>query len=215
MRRQRTFHFIAATTATALVLSCTFVTNLIGGESTQEATSAPSDAPFSATEAPTEAPVPSGGAMSTAGWPCFTSSWGAGFTFCYPPDSILEEIPPDGAHIDLPVAPGTNLGSKGLDIIAIAGASSCEAANFPSGNPVTTVNVNGIDFLSDHGADAGAGSAYEWVSYAAMSGDTCVRLTFVLGSANAMMFDPPVPEFDHAAETAVFDAILSTFAWGG
>jgi hypothetical protein len=212
----RLFGFAATT---GLILSCTFVTNLFEGTSPGEGTEAPSGVPAEQGVTPevTDAPdlsMPAGDSISTEGWPCYTSSWGVGFSFCYPPDAVLEDIPPDGARIDLPVAPGTNLGEKWLDLIAIKGASTCDASNFPSGNPVTTSTFNGVDFLTDQGADAGAGSVYEWISYAAMSGDTCVRMTFTLGSGNPLMYDPPIPEFDHDAETAVIDAILSTFQWG-
>jgi len=220
MRIRQALFFLAV--AGFLGLSCAFVTNLVAGTPPTELTAGSSESPTGepglpaiVPEGPSEVLAPTGASLSTEGWPCYVSTWGAGFTFCYPPDAVLEDIPPDGARIELPVAEGTNLGSKWLDLIAIVGGGSCAPANFPSGDPVTMVTINGIEFLSDHGADAGAGSAHNWISYAAVSGDTCVRMTFTLGSSNAQMFDPPIPEFDRAAETAVFDAILSTFEWGG
>jgi len=221
--------------AAALLLGCNFLTDLIGGAAPTEAPPAPpalpadtpvslpeptdtTELPFLPVETAVGLPTPfstSGAPVSTADWPCYRNDWDFGFTVCYPPDATLTDIPPDMARIDLPVAPGTNLGEKWLDLVVLSGAATCPPAAFPAGDPVTTLTINGQEFLRDSGADAGAGSVWEWVGYSTAMGDTCVRLTFTLRSGNPMMYDPPIPEFDPAAETAVFEAILSTFSWWG
>ena len=160
-------------------------------------------------ELPTAEPEP-------AGWPCYSNEWAFPFTVCYPPDATLTETPPDQARIGLPVAPGTNLFEKWLDILVTTGAPECSG---PLGGsaPTEVVPIQGpyneLEFLRESGAEGAAGSVYEWVSYSTAWGDTCVSLMFVLHSG--VMFDPPLPEFDPIAERAIFDVILSTFYWWG
>jgi hypothetical protein len=160
-------------------------------------------------ELPTEGPGP-------AGWPCYSNEWAFPFTICYPPDATLTEAPPDQVRIDLPVAPGTNLIEKWLEILVSTGAPECSGP-LGGGEPPEVVSIMGpyneLEFLRESGSEGAAGSRYEWVGYSTAWGDTCVSLTFVLHSG--VMFDPPLPEFDLAAESAIFDMILATFYWWG
>lgn len=57
------------------------------------------------------------------------------------------------------------------------------------------------------------GHLHEWVGYSTLKNNACISMDFVLHSLNAGNFDPPVPEFDKAAESAVFTQIMSTFEW--
>jgi len=81
------------------------------------------------------------------------------------------------------------------------------------GSPTETVVFNGIPFFKQIGGDAGAGNFHEWVGYSTLKGNACISMDFVLHSLAAGAFEPPVPEFDKAAESAVFTQVMSTFAW--
>jgi hypothetical protein len=202
--------------------------SIFEGTPTEGPAPAPSDTPPvepSPLAPPSEVPpvippsieIPTPG-PDTGDWPCYSNEWAFPFTVCYPPDATLEETPPDAARIDLPVAPGTNLGEKWLDILVFSGQTECHGPQ-GSGELSETVTIQGpfnpLDFLRESGGDAGAGNYYEWVSYSTSWGDTCVSLTFTLHSTNALFYDPPIPEFDREAESAVFDEILATFYWWG
>jgi hypothetical protein len=153
-----------------------------------------------------------------AAWPCYDNEWAFPFTLCYPPDASLIPLSPSSARIDLPIEPDTNLAEKWLEIVVTEGQAECRG---PMGSlePPETVTImgpyNALDFLRESGGDAGAGNFWNWVSYSTAWGDTCVSLTFTLHSTNPLNYDPPITEFDEAAETAVFDMIMATFYWWG
>jgi hypothetical protein len=98
----------------------------------------------------------------------------------------------------------------------IEGASTCKSPDI-GGTPSTTDNVtiNGIQFFKEMGTGAGAGNTYDFVAYSSMSNNNCVSLTFTLHSTNPGNYPTPPPEFDKAAESAVFDVIINTFDWTG
>jgi hypothetical protein len=77
------------------------------------------------------------------------------------------------------------------------------------------VTINGITFLKETGGDVAAGNLYEWEAYSAVRPNTnaCVSVAFVLRSQNAGSDPSAPPAFDKAAESAVFQIIMSTFAW--
>ena len=78
------------------------------------------------------------------------------------------------------------------------------------------VTINGIQFLKESGNGAAAGNFYEFVAYSAKSdANNCVSLTFILHSTDPGNYTTPPPEFDKAAESAVFDLIINTFDWTG
>lgn len=215
----------------ALLLGCDFLTDLMGGGApTESPPPPPSDTPavvlsptetfepplLSDTPSAIPTPLPSISApLRPPGWPCYDDDWGFGFTICYPPEAILTESPPGMARIDLPIVEGTNLRGKWVDIVVIRGAPTCPTSTTPGRHSQENVWINGLEFTRARGGDAGVGNVWEWVEYSTAWGDTCVRLTFVLHSGNPMMYDPPIPEFDPEAESAIFDAILATFMWWG
>ena len=69
--------------------------------------------------------------------------------------------------------------------------------------------------FKESGDGAAAGNRYDFVAYSTSSNNNCVSLTFVLHSFNSGNTNPPTPEFDRAAESAVFDQIINTFDWTG
>jgi len=54
---------------------------------------------------------------------------------------------------------------------------------------------------------------HEWVGYSTLKNNACISMDFVLHSLAAGAFEPPVPEFDKAAESVVFTQVMSTFTW--
>jgi hypothetical protein len=75
-----------------------------------------------------------------------------------------------------------------------------------------TVVINGISFLKQTGADAGAGNFYNWIAYSTLKDNACVSFDFTMHSLNAGNFPVPPPIFDYAAESAVLEQIVSTYA---
>jgi hypothetical protein len=76
-----------------------------------------------------------------------------------------------------------------------------------------TVTINGLAFLKETSVEGAAGNHYNLVVYSTPQGSTCTSFVFLLHSIAAGNVDPPLPEFDMAAESAVFQDIVSTFAW--
>ena len=128
------------------------------------------------------------------------------FTFDFPANSVVSNVD----EILLPIVPGTNLNRKYVEVktkqLAAAG-DACLSSN-PEPSAATPVTFNGVSFMKETGGDGGAGNFQEWVAYSAASPNeplTCVSLTFVLSYSNAGNWDPPRPEFNKAAESAVFE----------
>jgi hypothetical protein len=151
----------------------------------------------------------------TSGWEKYFSEK-YGFEFKYPKEATLSNQSATHARFNLPIASGTNLSEKYLDLSIVEGAAVCKSPDI-GGTPgaTETVAINGIQFLKESGDSAGAGNRYDYVAYSAMSNNNCVSLTFVLHSLNPGNFPTPPPEFDKAAESAVFDLIINTFDWTG
>ncbi|MGD8554489.1 MAG: hypothetical protein PVJ07_06585 [Anaerolineales bacterium] len=136
-------------------------------------------------------------------WLTYTNS-DCGFQIRVPPDSII--TPGAGsANITLTFLPDTNLREKYLEVTCTA------AGTLPSDTRV----FNGITFAYETGSDAGAGNRWNWTTYTATTDGLAAELMFMLHSVNPMNYTPPIPEFDEAYETAVFDMIMGTFVWLG
>ncbi len=177
------------------------------------ATSMPDISPtptFTTTATPSTTPIPPAG-----DWLTYTNST-YGFQFKYPPQAV---IAPDGdfnfVRIDLPFVQGTNLREKYLEAIVVENPDNCRSPLASSSMLETSdiVEINGITFLKQTGGDAGAGNIHEWVAYSTRNDNACVSLDFILHSLNAGNFPTPPPIFNFAVESAVFDQIVSTFAW--
>ena len=170
-------------------------------------TSTPGTPPTS-TLTPSPTPIPSD-------WLTFTNST-FGFQFKYPPDSWIETGGTDtDTIIHLPFAPGTNLGTKYLQMIVAENANPCQSPLATESMLETseTVVINGISFLKQTGQDGTAGHINKWTAYSTSRDNVCVSLDFVLRAANPGAFTTPPPLYDEVAETAVFGQIVSTYAW--
>jgi hypothetical protein len=138
-----------------------------------------------------------------------------GFGFRYP--TVGDDSYAGNGRVYLPYLLGTNLHEKYIDVTVLEGAATCESPNAggytPGSIPAESIRFNGTTFIKQTGSDAGAGNYHEWVDYSTMKGSLCVSMSFVLHWVNAMNYDTPPPEFDEAAESAVFPTIMSTFYW--
>lgn len=145
----------------------------------------------------------------SVGWSAYSNST-VPFSFKFPPGS---KVVPASNQITLPFAAGTNLSTKYLEIsTSAAGAGDCLSSKTSSDPPVS-VTFNGIEFMKQTDVDSvGAGAGvHEWVAYSAKdpSDGTCVSLTFTL----SYPAPPDLPTFNKAAEMAIYDTLMSTFAW--
>jgi len=170
----------------------------------------------SGSTSPTATVTPSPTQNSTSDWENFLNEK-YGFVFKYPSDSSISNQSDIHARITIPVLTvGTNLTEKYVDVSVLEGASTCKSPDI-GGSPSTTetVTINGIQFLKESGDGAAAGNRYDFVAYSTSANNNCVSLTFVLHSFNSGNTNPPTPEFDKAAESAVFDQIINSFDWTG
>lgn len=139
------------------------------------------------------------------------------FQFMYPPASTVTSQSDTEARIDLPFAQGTLLTSKYVNVNVAEGVTPCKNTIPSGGAPISseTVAINGANFLKETGSDGAAGSIFDWVSYSVTHPNTnaCVSVAFVFRSRNAGSDPSAPPPFDKAAEAAVFQTIISTFAW--
>ena len=152
---------------------------------------------------------------STNDWLTYTNAT-YGFQFKYPPQAQVISQTSNSLRMNLPFTPGTNLVEKYLQTTIIENANPCQSPlsdTSPPGSPTETVVINGISFLRQTGGDAGVGHLHEWVGYSTLRNNACISMDFVLHSLNAGNFATPIPEFDKAAESAVFAQIMSTFGW--
>jgi hypothetical protein len=145
-----------------------------------------------------------------------------GFEFKYPPSSTLVTDTPNFARIQLPITSGTNLAEKYLDVSSDPGAMPClspygDPYAPPPGTLVTgTQTINGIYWVIEKASEGAMGSIYQWTAYSTMIiGETCVSLTFVLHSHQADLYPTPLPEFNLAGESLVFQLIVSSFTMTG
>lgn len=142
-----------------------------------------------------------------------------GFELHYPAGAALADQRADYARINLPVTEGTNLTEKYLEIEFTDTSGAC-ASPLAEGNaagtiPQETVLFNGQSFLKQTGTGVATGNIYDWEAYSIQSGNLCISLDFVLHSYDPELAPTPPPEFDRAAESAVFSQIAETFTWTG
>ena len=160
---------------------------------------------------PTKTPIPD----PFADWLTYSNA-DCSFEIRVPPGSTITPGA-DSDTIGLPFVPGTNLSEKYLEVTCRAGVVPCVSpyaeGYAPGSLPTEIRDINGISFFVMTGGDAGAGNYWDWTAYSTTTGSLCIDLSFMLHSLNPYNFTPPIPEYDQAAESAIFDEIMNTFAW--
>jgi hypothetical protein len=153
--------------------------------------------------------------ISTDGWEKLQNTK-YGFSVDYPKDATLVTASDTSARITLPHNTGTNLSEKYILVSVVENADTCKSPDI-DGDPTASedVTIHGIDFLKETGSSVGAGNMYDYVAYSTLSNDNCVSLTFVLHSTNPDNSATPLPDFDKADESKIFDWIIQTFDWTG
>ncbi len=181
---------------------------------------APSPLPTSTVPAPTETavatgtPVPASTPAAHADWLSYHDDLG-GFTILYPPTWDHSDTGGYPAVFRTQVPPGTTLGEKAMWINVIKGVADCTNPNaggsVEMAPPEHVTAADGIPFIKESGADAGAGQRYATTSYSTLKGTICVTITFILHSSNPGMYSTPPPDYDPVAESQVFSEMLNTF----
>ena len=134
-----------------------------------------------------------------------------GFRFMLPANSSLAIYSDNRARVLLPIASGTNLVEKYLNVVVVDGLSPCHTTSFTN-SPTSSSNltINGLAFLVETGTDFALGNTFGWVSYSTMQNNACISMNFVLHSANN-----GAPQFNESAEASVFESIMATFGLTG
>ena len=174
----------------------------VSGTVTATATTTPSTATPTATSTQS----------TTANWNTYQNNK-YGFTFKFPPGSVVTSQTDTAGRIFLPITSGTNLVEKYIDVTVVEGASPCK---YPGSGAATSENVtiNSISFLKETGSGVATGNIYDWVAYSTTKDNACISLSFVLHSADLGSYATPPSPFNRVAESAVFDTIMSTFSLG-
>ena len=117
-------------------------------------------------------------------------------------------------RVNLPIASGTNLGEKYIQVDVVENAASCVSPVMDGASASTeNVTINNIQFSKQTGQGVAAGNIYDWVAYNTVRGTACISLTFILHSSNPGVYTTPPPLFDKNAESAVFATIMNSFNW--
>ena len=186
----------------------------VASSPTVQATSTPTLPP----SGDTPPPAPEIAVIVPSGWQVFDDGR-YGFKFSYPPSAQLTRTDAGRARVDLPFAPGTNLAEKFLDVAAgaIEPGGGCSSPLAEGRDPAViraeTVRINGLPFLRETFGGVATGNIYDDMSYSTVRDGVCVSLSFVLHSGSLGAYPTPPPEFDAAAESAVFLQIASSFLW--
>jgi len=136
------------------------------------------------------------------------------FHFQYPPDAQPSDLQDNSVRMDLPFVPGTNLGEKYLQMVAVEGSTSC--SGLTTEHPPATsqqVTINGIVFTRQTGTDQGMSQLYQWTNYFTVKGNVCVSMGFLLHSAVPGVLPTDTPQFNFDAESLLFGQMMSTFMW--
>lgn len=164
------------------------------------------------TSTPTAAPTATATATTSA-----TSNWSTyldvkyGFAFKIPPGSTIASQSDNSGRVYLPITPGTNLVNKYLDVSVAEGVTTCKSPVSNPNNPPENVTFNGIQFLKETWVEGATSHMGEYTAYSTAKGTTCITMTFLLWSVVPGVMATPPPVFDHAAESAVFTTIMSSY----
>ncbi|MGE5073606.1 MAG: hypothetical protein ACM3MF_09280, partial [Anaerolineae bacterium] len=134
------------------------------------------------------------------------------FSFRFPPGSTVEGQSDTGGRLYLPFTPGTNLLKKVLDVSVVEGVNPCKSPGTNSIAISENVSFNGHQLLKETESEAITSHRADYTAYSTSKGTACISFTFWLWSVVPEVMETPPPRFDPAAETAVYSAILSTYA---
>ncbi|MFT3891559.1 MAG: hypothetical protein QM730_08005 [Anaerolineales bacterium] len=112
----------------------------------------------------------------------------------------------------MPIAKGTLLLEKYIEVTAKEGLATCKVTSMESVASSETVTINNVQYLKETGVGAAAGNVYDWTGYSTTKGNACISMVFILHSANPGVYTTPPPDFDKAAESAVFTTVMSNFS---
>jgi hypothetical protein len=185
----------------AVLILASLACGPVGGTATLPPVLA-TDTPFTVPPAATDTPF----VDPYAGWLTYMNV-DCGYEILVPPGSTITPGA-DTDRIDLPFASGTNLREKWIEIVCLPIETACSSMLGEGSR-----EFNGTMFTFYEGGDAGAGNYWNWITYTTPAGVMCTDITFTLHAVNAMNYTPPIPEYDQAAETAVFEEILGTITW--
>jgi hypothetical protein len=113
-------------------------------------------------------------------------------------DSLLQFI--------LPVKNNTNLSERKFTISVHKG----ECSRGDEGLEWSKMTIGDIDFDKASYGDAGAGQRYSTYFYNWKRYDYCITFYLELKSTNASLTDPPMTEYDEAAEVAMMEKLLKS-----
>jgi hypothetical protein len=187
----------------------------VGAGST--ATPTPTGTPLSPTVTPTPTGTPTVTPTATGTTTSSRSNWSIylnsryGFSFKFPPGSSVVSQTDNSGEVQLPLlTAGTNLVSKYLEVTVLENSpTNCSG---PYGGTASNVTINGIAFVKEVGQDQGAGQIHDWEAYSTVRNNNCITMGFILHSTNPDNYPTPPPEYNKAAESAIFMQILQTFA---
>lgn len=161
------------------------------------------------------APSEAGPGSVPEGWSVYSDA-AHGFSFAYPPEGQISDRQDGYARIGgLPIAPGTTLVEKYLEVNVSPEAHPCPSptVNVETAGSAQETALGGLTFLRQSGGGVATGNIYEWAAYSTQSDGLCASLTFVLHYTDPANYVNPPPVFDRAAEEELFAEILATFQW--
>lgn len=159
----------------------------------------------SATAAPSNTPAPSASLYQNAKY---------NFKFTLPTGAAIASQSDTVGRVNLPIASGTNLSEKYIQVDVVENASACISPVMDGASASTeNVTINNIQFSKQTGQGVAAGNIYDWVAYNTVRNTACISLTFILHSSNPGVYTTPPPLFDKNAESAVFATIMNSFNW--
>jgi hypothetical protein len=132
-----------------------------------------------------------------------------GYFLRFPPGTTVTSSSVEKVIFNLPFAPNTNLLQKYLQTDVRTNSGSCTNPLGWTASASSTVTMNGIQYLFESGTVVNTYKQNDWRSYSTVRGTNCFSFSFVLYSNTS---GAPAP-FNRTAESAVFDAILSTIGF--
>lgn len=130
------------------------------------------------------------------------------FAFRFPPGTSISGVSAEKILFQLPFAPGANLLEKYLQVDVRPYTGSCTNALGWAPSASSNINTNGIEFLSESGSVIAPDRQSDWRSYSTIRNGNCISLALVMNSSTS-----GAVSFNYSAESAVLDAMLSTFGW--